>query len=167
MKENGWTSLLHFEMTGISKIENELKKEIPVWLKTSSSPYLLVILQKIEVYTHEHIHRLGYFLENEQISSITSHQNIIGILSRELHEKLKFCTQQEEKEHCIASNITAISCLKNNFYNSCQKIATRLNLFEAAIFFKSAAEDEARIWKWSVEGRQPNKEFKKKHYLLL
>jgi hypothetical protein len=167
MNKDGWTSLLHFEMTGIGKIENEVNKEIPDWIKITSSPNLLVILQKIQVYVQEHTLRLGYLLENEQISPITSHHNIIGIMSRKLHEKLKYCRTQTEKEHCLMNNIAAISCLKNNFYDECGKIAAQLNLQEAEYFFRMAAENEARVWKWTTESRTPVKETNKNHYLLL
>ena len=167
MNKDGWTLLLRFEMTGIGKIENEVSKEIPGWISITTSPKLLVILQKIQVYVQEHSLKLGCLLENEQISPITSHQNTIGIMSRELHEKLKYCSSQSEKEHCLKNNIAAISCLKNNFYEGCRKIATELGLQEAERFFKIAAENEARVWKWTKESDAPIHKTYKNYCLLL
>lgn len=167
MNKDGWTLLLHFEMTGIGKIENEVSKEIPGWISITTSPKLLVILQKIQVYVQEHSLKLGCLLENEQISPITSHQNTIGIMSRELHEKLKYCSTQSEIEHCIMKNITTISCLKNNFYEGCRKVAAQLSLKEAEEFFKIAAGNEARVWKWTMESHLPSHQANKNHCLLL
>lgn len=167
MNKDGWMLLLHFEMAGIGKIESEVKKEIPGWIKITSSPNLLVILKKIQVYVQEHSLKLGYLLENKQISPITSNQSTIGIMSRELREKLKYCNTQLEKEHCLKNNIAAISCLKNNFYEGCRKIAAKISLQEAEEFFKVAAENEARVWKWTMESYTPIHQTNKYHCLLL
>lgn len=154
-------------MTGIRNIEVEFQKEISSWDKIIASPPLLIIVQKIQLFIQDHRSMLDYFLQHKQISAITLQHNIIGTISRELHEKLKYCSTPTEIEHCIMSYITAICCLKNNFYGRCQKMAAQLNLPDAVSFLKTAAENEARIWKWTIEQQEPFTLSKKNHYLLL
>jgi hypothetical protein len=167
MKKGKWVYLLHYEMAGLCKIEDELKKEISSWIKITTSPSLSVILQKVQLYAEEHSSQLGYFLENKQISTLNTHQSVIRMLSHEIKEKLKYCASQIEKEHCILSNIAAISCLKTKFYDSCLTMATRLNHQEAMSFFHTASANEKRICKWTSESKKPQKESNNNHYLLL
>jgi hypothetical protein len=167
MRKSKWVYLLHYEMTGLRKIEEELKIETTSWLNITCSPSLSIILQKVQLYAQEHSSHLGYFLENKQISTITSSQSIVRILAREIQEKLKYCGNQLEKEHCILSNIAAICCLKNSFYNSCLSLATSMNQQEVLPFFNIASSNEARISKWISECKKEQKESNNHHYLLL
>ena len=167
MKKSKWVYLLHYEMAGLCKIDGELNKIISSWIMITITPSLIIILQKVQLYAEEHCSQLGYFLENKQISTHNSRQGVIMILSNEITEKLKYCTSQIEKEHCILSNITAISCLKIIFYDSCLAMATRLNQQEAMSFFHTASANEKRICKWTSESKKYQKETNNNYYLLL
>jgi hypothetical protein len=167
MKNSKWVHLLHYEMTGLCKIEDELTTEIASWIKITRSPSLSVILQKVQLYAQEHSFQLGHFLKNKQISTVSSHQSVIRMLAREIQEKLKYCGSQTEKDHCILSNLSAISSLKNSFYESCLTMATRLNHQEAVSFFNIASANEARICQWTLESKKPQKKTTYNNYLLL
>ncbi len=167
MKNDKWEYLLHYEMTSLCKIEEELIREIVPWIKITTSPYYGVILQKVLLYAQEHKHQLNYLLTHKQISTISSHQSIIKMLAREIEEKLKFCSSVMEKEHCIMSNIAAISCLKNSFYDNCLTIARNLNNEIAASFFTVASANEVRVFQWTLERKKTTQETSYMHYLFL
>lgn len=167
MKNENWEFLLHFEMTSLCKIEEELAREIDPWIKITRSPSYRVILHKVQLYAQEHKYQLNFLLTHKQISTISPPQSIIKMLAREIEEKLKFCSSIMEKEHCIMGNIAAISCLKNRFYDSCLTIASNLNHEKAVSFFNLASDNEARVFKWTLERKNIPKESTYMHYLFL
>ena len=166
-RSGNWIHLLQYDMAMMVNTEKEFQKQLPAWIKETSSTQLSIILQKSMIFAAHHSLALENFLQGARVSIAGQHQNIIKLFSGDLREKLKYCNSRRETDHCIWANITYINKLKLCHYQHLLQTANEIEQTETARFFSTAAENESRLNQWMTDYNSQRIEPKKNYYLML
>jgi ferritin-like metal-binding protein YciE len=103
------------------------------------------VLLKYQDYVIEHIERLDKFIEEEEITSLSTMNRIMHAFADEIREKMTHCRDYEVKDACLLAGIQAINHFKISAYGTAAAFANTLGMQRTAGLFHEAEVNEKQI----------------------
>ncbi len=142
---NNLQSLLDYDARKFVIAEVQLKQILPVWIKNAGSLKLKTVLQKYHDLSVQHIDQMQHFLEEEQISSLSTTNRIMQAFIDETEEKSGNCCDPASKDACLLAAVQSINHFKISMYGTAAAFAKALEMKEAAVVFHEAEINEKQI----------------------
>lgn len=138
-------NLLDYDASKFNNAEIQLKNILPDWIRIAGTEKLKEVLFKYSDFVSQHIDNFNYFIESEDIKSLSISNRIMHAFIEELEEKMKLCTDSEVKDACLLAGIQEINHFKISAYGTAAAFAKTLGNEEAYEIFQEAEVNEKQI----------------------
>lgn len=138
-------NLLDYDASKFTSAEIQLKNSLPDWISKTNSLMFKTVLQKYLDFVQQHIKKMGFFFEEEEIISLSLKNQVMHAFIEEINEKLAACTDPEIKDACLLAGIQTINHYKISVYGTAAAFANALEMGKHASLFYEAEGNEKQI----------------------
>lgn len=155
MKEinSGWEQILYYDTRRMEGMEEEMKLYLPELLSKTHSLRLTLIIQKYLIFIDQHLTQLNLVVKEGGIGSLLQQNSIVTQIWRDLREKINYCNEAQETDHCILSTLLMMAQIKHHLYEQSLSLSKKLKLDTTTRRLQEVMENEKKIEEWLVELR--------------
>jgi ferritin-like metal-binding protein YciE len=153
MKKNnqGWEQILFYDIRQLEAIEEELKHHLPELIIKTKSLRLTLIMQKYIIFTEESLIKLGGLVKEGGIGVLLQPNTMATLFCRDTKEKINYCDNENEIDHCLIASLISIATLKANYYQQATRLSDKLGHPTMKNILQKMVEKEQRVIGWLQE----------------
>lgn len=148
---NGWEQILFYDIRRLEAIEEEMKSYLSDLLSKTHSLRLTTIIQKYLIFSDESIGKLNILIKEGGIGVLLQTSSMVSAFWRDTKEKLNYCNQGHEIDHCIISSLLSIAKLKTYQYEQAAQLSDKLGHPSIKNLLQGLYENEQRVTAWLAE----------------
>ena len=159
MKKNnqGWEQILFYDVRRLEATEEEMKGLLPELLIKTRTLRLTTIIQKYIIFIDNSITKLASLIKEGGIGVLLQTNSIVTALWRDTKEKLHYCNNEPETDHCIVTTLLQMTALKKYQYQQAAQLSEKLGHPSIKSLLQTIAESEQRIYEWLLELQEKEK----------
>jgi hypothetical protein len=153
MKKNnqGWEQILFYDIRRLEATEEEMKSLLPDLLTKTRTLRLMTIIQKYIIFIDEGISKLNALIKEGGIGVLLQSNSTATVLWRDTKEKLHYCNNEAETDHCIVTSLLQMSTMKAYQYQQAAQLGEKLGHLSIKDILQLISENEQRISRWLTE----------------